>query len=145
MNSEKSILQGKFVFKSEDVAVCSICGKKFKFHRSYSTLKYHLRNKHPFVDMANKTIRQASTHSSDVELIQASNVQQVPVLRQLRIDEIGKKMDKDKSEKITKALASWMARNGRPINIISDEGLQDVIRVALPLHKHSLDLPSDTE
>ena len=51
-------------------------------------------------------------------------------------------MDKDKSEKITKALASWIARNGRPINIISDEGLQDVIRVAsddnsyvLPTHR----------
>ena len=130
---KKSILDGKFVFKSKDVVVCTICSKEFKFHRSFSTLKYHLRNKHPFVDMqlSSKTDRQ-----------EVSYVQKVPSLRQRRIDEIGKQMSKDKYEKITKFLACWIARDGRPINIVSDEGLQDVIRVAsddnsytLPAHR----------
>ena len=39
-------------------------------------------------------------------------------------------MDKDKSEEITKALASWIARNGRPINIISDDN-----SYVLPTHR----------
>lgn len=80
--------------------------------------------------------------SSKTDRQEVSYVQKVPSLRQRRIDEIGKQMSKDKYEKITKFLAHWIARDGRPINIVSDEGLQDVIRVAsddnsytLPAHR----------
>lgn len=39
-------------------------------------------------------------------------------------------MDQAKYDNITNALASWIAKNCRPISIVTDEGLQDLLRTA---------------
>ena len=39
-------------------------------------------------------------------------------------------MSNEKYLSITNAVASWMAESARPLNIVNDPGLQNVIRVA---------------
>ena len=48
-------------------------------------------------------------------------------------------MEQSKFDAITKAIALWIAVNGRQ-NIVTDEGLQDVIRIASS--NRSYELPS---
>ena len=47
-------LDGEFQFKkntdgtiNKQIVICTHCRKEFRFHRSYSSLKYHLEHKHP--------------------------------------------------------------------------------------------------
>lgn len=53
-----------------------------------------------------------------------------------------KPMDYGKYDAMTNAIAHWIALNGRPTNTVTDEGLQDVLRIAAG--NQSCTLPSRT-
>ena len=115
MNKDKdAVLGGKFYFKKlpdgtleKTKVICTVCKAEFNYHRSNSSLTYHLKAKHP-----------TETTSSGP--------------RQLTLQECGPRgrITKPVSEKVTTALVNWIAKNCRPINIVEDDGLREIIRIA---------------
>ena len=123
-------LNGKFSFKkneygtiNKNVVICSICKKEFSYHRSSSSLTYHLNAKHV---RTSSTVTGASATGSS--------------LRQTTLTETGKRMSKATTEKLTNAIAKWIAADCRPISIVEDEGLQEAFQIAAS--DPSLKLPS---
>ncbi|XP_013889025.1 zinc finger BED domain-containing protein 1 [Austrofundulus limnaeus] len=115
------ILHGHFHFKTlpdgsldKTKVICKHCSTELSYHRSSSSLKYHLNSKHT-VD-ANQP--EAATNSGGR-------------LLQTRLDAAcGRKVDKPKQDRITNAISKWIATNCRPISIVEDVGLCDVLRTA---------------
>src|SRR4029434_8611310 len=106
MERAEGLLGGKFLFKSKNdrttdktKVVCSICQIEFSYHRSSSSLSYHLNAKHP-------------TESS-------------PRLDgpQPTLYDVSRKITRPVREKVTNALAVWVAGDCRTINIVKDGGL----------------------
>ena len=58
----------------------------------------------------------------------------------MELKEKAQPMEQSKFDVITEAIAKWIAMNGKPTNIVTDEGLQDVIRIASS--NRSYELPS---
>src|SRR4029434_6267366 len=113
MERAEGLLGGKFLFKRQnDITidktkiVCSICQAEFSHNRNSLSLSYHLNAKHP-------------TESS-------------PRLdgRQPTLYDFSSKITRPVREKVTNALAFWVAGDCRTINIVEDSGLIEVIRIA---------------
>ncbi|XP_026050112.1 zinc finger BED domain-containing protein 1-like [Astatotilapia calliptera] len=111
---EGGLLGGKFLFKKLPDGLldktrvrCTICNAEFKYHRSSSSLAYHLRAKHP-------------TESTSTGP------------RQSTLQEYGAcgRITKNVREKVTNSLVVWIAKNCRPVSIVEDDGLREVIRAA---------------
>lgn len=77
------------------------------YHHSTSSLKYHMQAKHTFG---------RSLSSSNVWPATLNNVRR-------------QTMDQPASNKLTVAIAKWIATACRPINIVEDEGLYNIIRI----------------
>ena len=60
--NRKTLLNGQFTFKDDDNVVCVHCNGQFKYHRSTSTLSYHLRTKHAFVSLHHRQVEQTSIY-----------------------------------------------------------------------------------
>src|SRR6218665_831050 len=101
----KEIMDGQFIFKTEKVVVCQHCKREFQYHRSSSSLSYHLRTKHAF------TARGSDRPKSPVGVNQRQ-----PTL--VALLETNQQMERGKNDAITNAIAHWIAMNGRPINIV---------------------------
>src|SRR4029434_8810189 len=86
------------------------------YHRSSSSLSYHLNAKHP--------------------------TERSPRLdgRQPTLTDFSRKIPRPVCEKVTNAVAFWCGGDCRPINIVEDGGLTEVIRIASG--DNSYDLPS---
>src|SRR4029434_1766635 len=106
MERAEGLLGGKFLFNRQDygtidktTVVCSICHIEFSYHRSSSSLSYHLIAKH---------------------LIESS-----PRLdgRQPTLYDFPSKITRPVREKVTNAVAVWVAGDCRTINIVKDVGL----------------------
>ena len=105
-NNGRLILGGKFTFKSNSVIVCNICKCEFKYHRSTSSLTYHLHSQNPF--------------SAGDQLMTFANCkpsQHQPTLMELK--EKAKPMEQSKFDAVTIVIAKWIAMNGRPSNIVT--------------------------
>src|SRR4029434_7238958 len=109
MERAEGLLGGKFLFKSENdgttdktKVVCSICQAEFSYHRSSSSLSYHLNAKH---------LTESSSRLDD---------------RQPTLHDFSRKITRRVREKV----AIWVAGDCRPINIVEDSGLIEVIRIA---------------
>src|SRR4029434_10759904 len=89
---------------------------EFRYHRSSSSLSYHLNAKHPTESSPRLDGRQPT-------LYDFSSTITTPV-----------------REKVTNALAVWVAGDCWTINIVKDVGLTEVIRIASG--DNSYDLPS---
>ena len=100
---------GRLVDKSK--AIGTLCKAKLKYHRSTSSLSYHLRAKHSTVN---------------VTQVDASGLRQSTILESAT----RRPVDKTKSKKVTTALAKWVATNCRPVSIVEDLGLTEVRRLA---------------
>ena len=50
-------------------------------------------------------------------------------LRQTTLD-AGRSIDKPRQEKLTNAIAKWVATDCRPISIVEDVGLRNILRIA---------------
>lgn len=112
-DSKCFVLNNQFeIINTEDgkqVAVCTICNKRFQYHHSTSSLKYHLQNKHLFT----------GNQRSD-------NKGQCSMLKYVRPTTTSKEVQLE----ITKALCHWVCASMRPISIIEDSGLQRAFQVA---------------
>src|SRR4029434_10962442 len=113
MERAKGLLGGKFLFKRQNdgtidktKVVCSICQAEFSYHRSSSSLNYHLNAKHPTESSPRLDARQP-THQ-----------------------DFSRKITRPVREKFTNAAAVWVAGDCRPINIVEDGGLTEVIGLA---------------
>uniref|UniRef100_A0A3Q3AW85 Zinc finger BED domain-containing protein 1-like n=1 Tax=Kryptolebias marmoratus TaxID=37003 RepID=A0A3Q3AW85_KRYMA len=115
---EDTLLNGQFRFKllpdgtlDKSKVFCVLCKGEFNYHRSSSSLTYHLKAKHPGV---------AAT--LDGGGLRQTTLQQFAVR--------GGPLTRVATNKITEAIACWVAKNCRPVNIVEDAGLRDVIREA---------------
>ena len=122
MERAEGFLGGKFLFKRQNdgtidktKVVCSICQAEFSDHRSSSSLSYHLNAKHPTESSPRLDGRQPTLH------------------------DISRKITRPVREKVTNAVAVWVAGECRPINIVEDDGLTEVFRIASG--DNSSDLP----
>lgn len=120
------MLNGKFRFQKhpdgtvdKTKVVCTYCNAEFSFHRSTTSLKYHLRAKHVFAD-ANK-----NANSGPGGLTTSSNARQTTLAEFSRGN-----VNKATTEKLNNAIAKWIATDCRPINIVEDRGLLNIIYVA---------------
>src|SRR4029434_725445 len=113
MERAEGLLGGKFLFKRQNdgtvdktKVVCSICQAEFSYHRSSLSLRCHLNAKD-------------TTESS-------------PRLDGCRptLYDFSSKITRPVREKVTNALAVWVAGDCRTINIVKDVGLTEVIRIA---------------
>jgi len=52
----KTVLGGKFSFNTETTVICMYCKGEFKYHRSNSSLSYHLRTRHAFTATLSATL-----------------------------------------------------------------------------------------
>src|SRR4029434_1443447 len=125
MERAEGLLGGKFLFKfllkndgtiDKTKVVCSICQIEFSYHRSSSSLSYHLNAKHPTESSARLDGRQPTLY------------------------DFSSKITRPVREKVTNALAVWVAGDCRTINIVKDVGLTEVFRIASG--DNSYDLPS---
>src|SRR4029434_2008571 len=113
MEKAEGLLGGKFLFNRQNYGtidktkvVCSICQDEFSYHRSSSSLSYHLNAKHPTESSPRLDGRQPTLH------------------------DFSRKLTRPVREKVTNALAVWVAVDCRTINIVKDVGLTEVIRIA---------------
>src|SRR4029434_6679393 len=125
MERAEGLLAGKLLFNRQNYGtidktkiVCSICQIEFSYHRSSLSLSYHLNAKHT---------TESSTRLDG---------------RQPTLYDFSSKITRPVREKVTNALAVWVAGDCRTINIVKDVGLTEVIRIASG--DNSYDLPSHT-
>src|SRR4029434_4554362 len=119
MERAEGLLGGTCLFKRQNdrtidktKVVFSICQAECSDHRSSSSLSYHLNAKHPTGSSPRLDDRQPTLH------------------------DFSRKITRPVREKV----AIWVAGDCRPINIVEDSGLIEVIRIASG--DNSYDLPS---
>ena len=104
-------MDGKFCYKKrrdgsvdKSMVVCTLCNKEFAYHRSTSSLKYHLNAKHiaASVDVNVSPTLGTRTHTQ-------------PTLHQMT--GLRTRVTESTSEKITNALAHWIALDCRPLGV----------------------------
>src|SRR4029434_2180178 len=109
MERAEGLLGGKFLFKRQNdetidktKVVCSICQAECSYHRSSSSFSYHLNAKHPTESSPRLDGRQPTLHDFSRKL----------------------------TRRVREKVAIWVAGDCRPINIVEDSGLIEVIRIA---------------
>lgn len=117
-------LNGKFIFKKnvdgtdmKSVVICTLCKKEFAFHRSCSSLTYHLNAKH--VAVSSSPLRQTTLTDC------------TSPLRQTTLTDCAKQISKTTRDKLVTSIARWVAADCRPLSIVEDKGLQEAFQVAL--------------
>ncbi len=115
--TSSSVLNGKFHFKRLDKTkvVCTYCSDELSFHRSTTSLLYHLRAKHIFAIVS----KDASTETG------SSSVHQTTLAECSQ----GKSVNNATTTKLTKANAKWIAIDCRPIIIVEDQEVQGIILI----------------
>ncbi|XP_019211076.1 zinc finger BED domain-containing protein 1 [Oreochromis niloticus] len=118
-------MNGKFVFHKrpdgtidKGKVVCLECKKEFAYHRSSSSLAYHLNAKHPAASAATASSEDVSNIASQSKAFRQTKLENTP------------RMSKSATDKLTNVIAKWIAMNCRPINIVEDEGLTEVLQIA---------------
>lgn len=96
---------------------CKKCGKSFSYTGSTSSLQYHLTHIHPF-----QSVPTSSSSQSTLEHL------------------IVKPVSSIQETEITNKLVKWIVQDSRPVNIVSDRGLEEVLREAL--NSRTYHLPS---
>ncbi len=97
--------------------VCKYCCDVLSYHQSTMSLKYHLKAKHFMYASASR--------SSSTELA-GSHVRQVKITECNQ----GKPVSKATTTRLKNAMAKWVAMDCRPVSIVEDQGLQEIIQIA---------------
>lgn len=104
---------------------CVHCSKQFSFRGSTTSLGYHLQKKHPLKYITtsdNKCQKESLTNPiTDYLEYQSKN----PVSTKV-------------SEQLKYSIAQWIASSGRPISIVTDDGLLQILRIALQNNNYNL-------
>lgn len=129
-----TILNGAFVYKANTKAlvVCTYCNKEFKYHHSTSSLKYHLSNFHSAISLK----RSADSDSSLAS--QTDTTAKRFVQSTLEGCSGSTKLTQTKVASITKAIAYWICKDGRPMSISEDQGLENLLRVCTGNDRYTL-------
>ncbi|KAJ0069893.1 hypothetical protein NL108_016052 [Boleophthalmus pectinirostris] len=121
-------MNGKFTFHkrpdgtiNKGKVICLLCKKEFAYHRSNSSLAYHINAKHPAASVATANV--SSEHISNL-------ASQSKALRQTTLEENTTRLSKSATDRLTNVLAKWIAMNCWPINIVEGEGLSEVLQTA---------------
>ena len=104
-NMERNeLLNGHFTYKTladgaieRSHVICSHCHKVFSYHRSASSLRYHMSAKHTGVDISTEpkqTLRQSTLDAT-----------------------CGRPIDHARSQRLTNTIARWIALDCRPIYV----------------------------
>lgn len=130
--ARRTVLGGKFKIISLDNgqmrAKCTLCDKNLKYHHSTSSLKYHLNNKHPFTSTEIESHSQPSLTLNNLDSqshSQTCNPSQPQLWNYVR-----RKTSTAEESNIAKALCLWIGQDMRPLSIIEDKGLVQLLRVA---------------
>ncbi|XP_077393632.1 uncharacterized protein phf11 isoform X1 [Festucalex cinctus] len=129
MGKGVEILNGHFYFKilpdgeiDKRKAFCRHCNIGLSYHRSTSSLRYHLNALHT-VDVRNP-YRETTGE---------------PNLWLTPLDETcGITTEKQRHEDLTNAIAKWLATDCRPISVVDDVGLRNVFRIATNDRKYEI-------
>ncbi|XP_074847231.1 E3 SUMO-protein ligase ZBED1-like [Carettochelys insculpta] len=137
-SKRSDLLNGKFIFKkypdgslNKKTVICSYCKAEFQYHRSTSSLRYHLRAKHAFAS--------SSCATDNPPRANEPNQPQQSTFTEFQDHYIP--MDQTKYNRLTNAIVKWVAMDCRPFDIINDRGLRDVIQIASS--NQSYTLPSE--
>ena len=119
------LLQGKYIFKKlpngnldKTKVICTLCNTELVYCRSSSSLKYHLKAKHPLV---NEEDAGPSTGEA-----QGKRRRQTTLLECNRSKPVSTAL----SEKLTNLLAQWIAASCQPISVVEEDGLELVLQAA---------------
>ena len=93
---------------------------------STSTLKYHLEKKHPFTGSKNESSSSTSSRRKDDEQRNHQRTGQQSILSFTA----NKRVSKELEQSIAKKLCTWICGNIRPIAIVEDEGLSELLKTA---------------
>lgn len=125
MGKGTAVLNGHFYFKflpngvfDRSKAICYHCKLEFAYHRSTTSLKYHLKALHG-VD--------ASLPPADT---QTTIVAKPRKTTNAAAAACGRTIDKPTGERLTNALAAWIVKDSRPIDAVEDVGLRRLLRIA---------------
>lgn len=127
-----TILGGEFTYVPEDKThvECRRCKKKFKYHHSTSSLRYHLTNYHGISKAAtelSETECGSQKKKNDDESKQGHGTSFI----QQTIADMGHcKISTKKANDLTLSMAMWLAKSCRPMAMCEDEGLRDLLRIA---------------
>ena len=111
------------------MVICKYCSKEFAYHRSLTTLQYHLKSKQVFFTTTSKN------ESKNLK----NKTKQLTIGDSIKSQNgINKQISDNKSREITEAIVRWVASSCRPINIVADLGLKDVIRIATSDYSYNL-------
>lgn len=117
------LLGGKFIITDDGKhAKCTYCDKELKFHHSTSSLNYHLKTRHPFSSQS----ACSSTSTPTTGATSTSKQQQLMTIANC----FHRQTTAKEEHNITKALCLWIARDVRPISIVEDRGLGNLLKVA---------------
>ena len=120
--------------ENADNVYCIHCDKSFAYHGSNTLLTYHLQKKHllqysklqPTKSASfGQLTAAASSTSKQTTLSQFCCWSDQPVSATVQRD-------------ITISLTKWIASSGRPISIVEDDGLQQLLRTALQNDKYKI-------
>ncbi|KAK0153914.1 Zinc finger BED domain-containing protein 1 [Merluccius polli] len=118
MNGRFTFLQRPDGTIDKNKVICIICKKEFAYHRSSSSLAYHVNAKHP----------DASAAAAQISVEHVSHSKAV---RQIKLEEEDAPcMSLPATHRLTDVLAKWIAMDCRPMNIVEDEGLTEVLQSA---------------
>ncbi len=122
--NEKSLLGllgGKFSLKQlpggnldKSTVVCKLCKKEFAYHRSSSSLRYHLNAKHVAASTDNTPSSSRQCRQSTLDKMTGFRA----------------KMSKSTTDKLTNPLAKWIAVDCRPLSVVEDQGLEAMLQIA---------------
>lgn len=105
---------------------CIHCDKLFAYHGSNTSLTYHLQSKHSQQYLKLQLSKSASSNS----LMAALSTSKQTTLTKFCLSS-DKTVSATVQSNITISIANWIASSGRPISIVEDDGLQQVLRTAL--------------
>nr|XP_025038056.1 zinc finger BED domain-containing protein 1-like [Pelodiscus sinensis] len=127
-SNSSGLLNGKFTFKilpdgslSKRTVLCSYCKAEFQYHRSTASLKYHLRAKHAFASGLSATDNPPPRQSTVT-----------------KFQDRDKPLDQTKYNTLTNAIARWIAIDCRPLDIVNDRGLREIIQIASSNQSYTL-------
>ncbi|XP_041645960.1 uncharacterized protein LOC121511373 [Cheilinus undulatus] len=118
-----ALLNGTFYFKTfpdgsvdRSKVICTFCQTEFKYHRSTSSLSYHLRAKHSFPSTPTNSSGQLFHQRLQSTILECAN-------RHRPVNEF-------QPERLNSALPSWLATDRRPVDIMDESGVRDALRLA---------------
>ena len=103
------------------------CDKSFAYHGSNTSLTYHLQKKHLL--QYSKLLPTKSASFGQFTAAASSTSKQTTLSQFCRRSDqpVSATVQRD----ITISLTKWIASRGRPISIVEDDGLQQLLRTAL--------------